>query len=128
MIVEKALAGRSFESLVQAYNDETFEDLEEDQDEVMPAESSQVAPWLKRHGFLSDPVAIERRYQDAYVPIYSRLARVSTQQALEVMDPPARLRDIRVIDGAVVDAIAIQQARNDAEDASALRELALQRR
>jgi hypothetical protein len=127
LIVEKALAGRSFESLVNAYAEEMLEDLEEDREEVPPGETSAVGPWLKKHGILTVRNDIERRYVDTYVAYYRRLARASESQAKEVLDMPSRILEIASVPVAVIDAIASTQARQDADDAIALRELALQR-
>lgn len=127
LIVEKALAGRTFESLVNAYVEEMLEDLEEHHEEVQPGETSAVGPWLKKHGILTLRSDIEHRYVDTYVPYYRRLAHASQSQAMEVLDMPSRLLEISSVPVAVIDAIASTQARQDADDANTLRELARQR-
>ncbi len=127
VIVQKALAGRSFEALVNAYVEEMIEDLEEDHEEVQPAEIAKVGPWLKKHGILTERRDIEQRYIATYVPLYRRLTRASESQAKEVLDMPSRILSIANVPVAVIDGIASTQARNDADDAIALRELALQR-
>jgi len=127
MIVEKALAGRSFESLVDAWNEEFFEDLEDEHEEVMPGEPREIDPWLRKHGFLPTRAEIEKRFAATYVAMYRRRTNASQAQALEVMDMPSRLLEIKSIAAEVVDSIATAQALADADDTLAMREMARQR-
>lgn len=128
MIVEQVLRGRSVERLVEAYNEEAEEDFVEESGESVPGSEREKELWETENlGMLHSMQDIERYLQDVYVKAYTkRVPWADRAQAMEVYDFPNGF-PTRGVTKAVVEAVALALAAKDAEDAHALREMALSR-
>lgn len=128
LIVDKALDGRSVDSLVNAYIDDAVEAWEDDNGAAPSFETTREHDAWRREtfGIIADALDIEKAFEAVYIPLYRKLTGASAQSAREVMELPDGLPRV-VVPKAVLDAVAVAQARRDAAEANALRDLARSR-
>jgi hypothetical protein len=108
-------------SLVQAYIDEVIEDLDGEPRDLSFQERDH---WLEREvGVLLRPEDVEKALLKTYTSVY--LAKVPWAN-LAVFDHPSGFPN-RVVPRKIVEAVGRQIALQDADEAHALRELALSR-
>lgn len=129
LIVQQVLRERETKPLMEAWISDAIEDWQEDTEDEPPGDSmTEYNRWLEQEiGVLLDKNDIEKSLQTAYVDLYRKLVRGTSQaSALEVFDYPDIIPDARVPKEVAV-AIGEAMAKRDAVDAIALKELAQER-
>jgi hypothetical protein len=130
LIVQAITRGRSFKGLMHAYIEAVQEDYEEEHGERVPdpPEDRAHQSWYAQHlGFLFTPDDIERAVQKAHAKVYCPLTGTNPSDAAEVFTLPDDFVHQSGIPLELAEAIGAGLARQDAQDALALRQEAQRR-
>lgn len=116
MIVERALAEKQFQGLLDDWVKDRWEELEGDIEGLVAFE--------RKFGIMNKERDIELAFQKFYVPLFRRLWGASASEALDALDYDSIRMPNRNVPMMVIKLIAEALAKRDAAEAETLREMA----